>query len=174
MSIYKPHGKWILTDSDCCQVRRQFYEGCDDLWQLTQIREVCDGCGNYWYETISQMIDLKDYTDEEIEEMLNCYGYDADDTDLDAGILAEMFFESCDDYDIDRHVCRDDAIRHIERMTGLSLHFYMDEPYPRTILLDVMESYVRMIERNGEEYPTVVLGDIKASITGILKMCKNR
>jgi hypothetical protein len=103
--------------------------------------------------------------------MLNCYGYNAD-ANLDAGILAEMFFENCDDYAIERHVCRDDAIRHIERMTGLSLHFYMDEPYPRSILLDVMESYIRMIERDGQEYPTVVLGDIKASITGILKVCK--
>lgn len=173
MSIYKTYGKWILTDSDCCQVRRQFYEGCDDLWQLAQIRENCDGRGNYWYETIIQMIDLRDYGEEEINEILNFYGYDKDD-EVSAGELAEMFFESCDDYAIDRHVCRDDAIRHIERMTGLSLHFYMDEPYPRSVLLDVMESYVRMIERNGEEYPTVVLGDIKASITGILKMCKNR
>lgn len=169
--MMKPHGKWILTDPDCCQVRRQFYEGCDDLWQLAQIRENCDGRGNYWCETISQMIDLRDYTDEEIGEMLNYYGYNAD-ADLDAGILAEMFFESCDDYNINRHVCRDDAIRHIERMSGLSLHFYMDEPYPRSVLLDVMESYVRMIERNGQEHSTVVLGDIKASITGILKLCK--
>lgn len=173
MSVYKPHGAWILTDPDCCQVRRQFYEGCNNLWQLAQIRESCDGRGNYWYETISQMIDLRDYDEEEINEMLNFYGYDKDD-EVGAGELAEMFFESCDDYNVDRHVCRDDAIRHIERMTGLSLHFYMDEPYPRQILLEVMESYVRMIERSGKEYPTVVLGDIKASITGILKMCKNR
>lgn len=126
MSIYKSHGKWILTDPDCCQVRRQFYEDCNDLWQLAQIRESCDGRGNYWYETISQMIDLRDYDEEEIKAMLNYYGYDEDDPDVDAGILAEMFFESCDDYDVDRHVIWNDAVAHIERWTGLDLGQYKE------------------------------------------------
>lgn len=126
MSIYKPHGKWVLTDDDWLQVRRQFYEGCDDLWQLAQIRENCDGRGHYWYETISQMIDLRDYDDEEVADVLNCYGYDADDPELDAGILAEMFFESCDDYEVERHAILNDAIAYLERWTGLDLSQYKE------------------------------------------------
>ena len=126
MSICKPHGEWILTDPDCCQVRRQFYESCDDLWQLAQIREICDGRGHYWYETISQMIDLRDYSDEEVADVLNSYGYDADDPELDAGILAEMFFESCDDYEVERHAILNDAIVYLERWTGLDLSQYKE------------------------------------------------
>lgn len=41
--------------------------------------------------------------------------------------------------------------------------------YTKEVLLDVLGSYLRLIERNGEEYPTVVLSDLKASITSVLK-----
>lgn len=36
-------------------------------------------------------------------------------------------------------------------------------------LLDIMGAYLRQISRHGEEFPTVVLGDIKASIESVLK-----
>lgn len=42
--------------------------------------------------------------------------------------------------------------------------------YTKETLLDVLSSYHRMIERSGEEYPTVVLGDIKKSIESVLRV----
>lgn len=41
--------------------------------------------------------------------------------------------------------------------------------YTREQLLDVMASYIRMIEHDNGKYPTVVLDDIKCSITAVLK-----
>ena len=43
------------------------------------------------------------------------------------------------------------------------------QKYTAEQLLDVFGSYYRMIQRSAEEYPTVVISDIKASITGVLK-----
>lgn len=43
------------------------------------------------------------------------------------------------------------------------------EDYTKEVLLDVLASYLGQIENFGKEYPTVVLGDIKASINGVLK-----
>lgn len=40
--------------------------------------------------------------------------------------------------------------------------------YTREQLLDVIHSYLRQIERNGNEYPTVVLDDIAKSIQFVL------
>lgn len=42
--------------------------------------------------------------------------------------------------------------------------------YTREELLKVMSGYLRMIERNGKEYPTVVLDDIRASIEYVLEV----
>jgi hypothetical protein len=42
-------------------------------------------------------------------------------------------------------------------------------PYTAGQLLDLLESYIRMIERNGEEYPTVTLSDLKCSINSVLR-----
>lgn len=41
--------------------------------------------------------------------------------------------------------------------------------YTKPVLLDVLGSYLRMIERSGDEYPTVVLNDIRSSIKFVLK-----
>ena len=43
------------------------------------------------------------------------------------------------------------------------------EDYTKEVLLNVLGSYLKQIENFGKEYPTVVLGDIKASINGVLK-----
>lgn len=43
------------------------------------------------------------------------------------------------------------------------------EEYTKEVLLDVIGSYLRQINRSGKEYPTVVLGDLKASMKSILK-----
>lgn len=43
------------------------------------------------------------------------------------------------------------------------------EHYTKDILLDVMGSYLRHIERCGADYPVVVLDDIKKSINFVLK-----
>lgn len=47
-----------------------------------------------------------------------------------------------------------------------------DKKNTRDELLDILEDYLRMIDRNGLEYPSVVLTDIRVSIRAILK--KNR
>ena len=41
--------------------------------------------------------------------------------------------------------------------------------YTREQLLDVLGSYLCMINRSGDEFPTVVLSDIKASCKTVLK-----
>jgi hypothetical protein len=41
--------------------------------------------------------------------------------------------------------------------------------YTNEELLDILGSYRRMIQINGEKYPTVVLDDIEKSITFVLK-----
>ena len=46
------------------------------------------------------------------------------------------------------------------------------EQYTVPVLLDVIASYQRMIERSGKEYPTVVLSDIDASIKAVLRVCE--
>lgn len=45
------------------------------------------------------------------------------------------------------------------------------EHYTIDVLLDVMESYKRQIDRSGKEYPSVVLSDIAGSIEFVLKNC---
>lgn len=37
-------------------------------------------------------------------------------------------------------------------------------------LLSVLDSYLRLIERNGKDYPLVTLDDISHSITAVLKV----
>lgn len=40
--------------------------------------------------------------------------------------------------------------------------------YTREQLLEVMAGYARMIDRNGGQYPSVVLDDIRKSINAVL------
>lgn len=44
--------------------------------------------------------------------------------------------------------------------------------YTRKTLIKVLESYKRIIERDGKEYPTVIISDLSASITYVLNKCK--
>ncbi len=48
---------------------------------------------------------------------------------------------------------------------------FSKEHYTVDVLLDVLQSYRRQIERSGKEYPTVVLSDISASIDYVLQNC---
>ena len=45
------------------------------------------------------------------------------------------------------------------------------EHYTVDVLLDILQSYKHQIERSGKEYPTVVIGDISASIDYVLRNC---
>ena len=45
------------------------------------------------------------------------------------------------------------------------------EHYTIDVLLDVMESYKRQIDRSGKEFPSVALSDIAGSINFVLKNC---
>lgn len=53
-------------------------------------------------------------------------------------------------------------------------YYNSKEHYTAEVLLDVLQSYQRMIERNGGEYPLVVLSDISASITHVLRVCERK
>ena len=44
------------------------------------------------------------------------------------------------------------------------------DDYTKDVLLDVLGSYLRQISRSGEQYPTVVLSEIKDSIKAVLKV----
>lgn len=41
----------------------------------------------------------------------------------------------------------------------------------REQLIDILKSYVRMIERNGADYPTVTISDLNASLHSVLARC---
>lgn len=41
----------------------------------------------------------------------------------------------------------------------------------RKQLIDILESYVRMIDRNGADYPTVTISDLSASLHSVLARC---
>lgn len=45
----------------------------------------------------------------------------------------------------------------------------MKTEYTREKLLDILTAYARQIERNGRDYPTVCLDDLKKSIAHVLK-----
>lgn len=48
----------------------------------------------------------------------------------------------------------------------------MSNTYTREALIEILEAYKRLIDRNGEEFPTVVLDDISKSITHVLRNAK--
>ena len=43
------------------------------------------------------------------------------------------------------------------------------EDYTKDVLLDIIGSYLRQIERGGKEYPTVVLSDLEMSMKFVLR-----
>ena len=43
------------------------------------------------------------------------------------------------------------------------------EDYTKEVLLDVIGSYLRQMSRSGEEFPGVVLSDLRASMKFVLK-----
>ena len=45
----------------------------------------------------------------------------------------------------------------------------MTNEYTREQLLSVLESYSKMIKRNGKDYPTVTLDDIEKSLEYVLE-----
>lgn len=46
------------------------------------------------------------------------------------------------------------------------------EHYTVDVLLDVLQSYQRMIERDNGKYPSAVLSDISASVNYVLRNCE--
>lgn len=46
------------------------------------------------------------------------------------------------------------------------------EHYTVDVLLDVLQSYQRMIERDNGKYPSAVLSDISASLNYVLRNCE--
>lgn len=43
--------------------------------------------------------------------------------------------------------------------------------YSRDVLIDILKSYHRMIERSAKDYPAVVCDDIRASVESVLHEC---
>ena len=41
----------------------------------------------------------------------------------------------------------------------------------REQLIDILKSYIRMIDRNGADYPTACLSDLNASLHSVLARC---
>ena len=76
---------WICTDPDCYQYIRSIGDKC---FEMTQINEMPDKS----YIIVWSIIDLDDYTDDEINFYVTSY-YDSADG-LPHGIIAECIFES--------------------------------------------------------------------------------
>lgn len=151
--MMKPHGEWILTDDDSMQVRRQFYDGDLQVWELAEIHENYDSYGGEVYDVCTAVIDLRDYDDEEITEMIEVtYGRDVET--VEHGEVAEMFFESGDWSETFRYFSRDDAINELQRMTGLDLSEYRSKvssderlnQFMRQREFDSVESFFRYVE----------------------------
>lgn len=130
-ALQKGLSNWILTDPDCLQVRRQTGFDGRGVFELIQIEKLPDdACADKAVYLISDgEIDLDDYTQEEIDSTLDCYGYDglkgliqAVESRSEAdGQLAEMFFELSTSLYTMRFSSWDEALEHIEHRTGMDL-----------------------------------------------------
>ena len=92
-------GPWYETDSDCCQHMRNdgtIYEMIQAVWLDTTREDRARGLHEYC--VVQGNIDLKDYSEEEIECYIHAYGYTLDGlkaedgTDM-WGIVAECILE---------------------------------------------------------------------------------
>lgn len=127
MSLNKERGEWVITDPDCIQVRRQYDQECDYLWELAEIRSFEKRPREDCFVVCESIIDLRDLDDETIENMIDMYGYNSSDIPfLHKGEIAEMFFESDNDFDGVEFFVWNDAVAYIERLTGLDLSEYKE------------------------------------------------
>lgn len=145
-----PESEWFITDDDCLQCCRPIPAIDPQQYELVQINSY-DGRGDDdpVFQTTHAIIDLKDYTDEEILSVLNAYGYkDMDDfvfqnspTEeflyhadgtldrenspsyiIEYQLIAEMLFETENYEYADREFSSwNEAVARIAQITGLDL-----------------------------------------------------
>lgn len=128
---------WIVTDSDCLQVRRQVGYEDRGIFQLMQVDTL--GEGSVGDPTVYQLawaeIDIEDYTQKEINSTLNSYGYESFKELIAAagsrneayGQLGEMLFE---DISLESHVMEftkwNEVLDEVQKRTGLDLSMYRE------------------------------------------------
>ena len=88
--------EWILTDNDCWQYMRQNgtkYEMIQAVW-LDRTKEDKEQRGLSEYCVVQGVIDLADYSPEEIEIYISSYGYKYEDREkLGDYMIAECILE---------------------------------------------------------------------------------
>ncbi len=89
---------WILTDVDCCQYMRNVTEAkTHNVYEGVQLieypDELSDGIG-YQYGIAHAVVDLDDYTAEELEDILRGYYDELERTFISDRIKAECVFET--------------------------------------------------------------------------------
>jgi len=125
---------WILTDDDCLQFAKASERKITD-WLFVQICRY-PGEDDTFY-VVHDTVDLSTYEIEDMEDMLNTYGYPplhefraeyGVDSDR---LLAEMFFETecCLPYGY-KGVAWDRCVAQVERITGEDLNQYKQEQKP--------------------------------------------
>lgn len=73
-------GPWYETDSDCCQHMRQdgnYYQMIECVWLDATEKDKQNGA--HEYVIVRMMIDIRDYSEEEMEDAISSYGYTMED-----------------------------------------------------------------------------------------------
>ena len=153
---------WLLTDEDRCQLQRTDIMSITGIYEMFQIERYPGNFrepphqGQEYFRVHHGHIDMKDYTEEEVVELLGSYDYESlddfvkqtspdwdviykDDGTIDRinspsyivdfALLAEMFFETeIMEYGLpEEYNSWGEAVAAIEEMTGLSLSFVREE-----------------------------------------------
>lgn len=146
---------WTLTDDDCLQFAKPSERFRTD-WMFVQICAYPPGDSFY---VVHDTIDMSTYTEEDMEDILNTYGYPplkefrteyGTDTDR---LLAEMFFETecCLPYGY-KGVSWDRCVAQVERITGEDLSQYKQAQKPPLMaqISQAKDSTASGIEKNGK------------------------
>ena len=118
--------EWFVTDDDCLQCCRVIPGTDAQRFEFVQINSY-DGHidGKPFFQTARGTIDMDDYSENEIQDMLGTYGYDERPEDR---IIAEMFFETeVQEYVENEFRSWNAAVRRIAKITDLDLQDYLKQ-----------------------------------------------
>lgn len=152
-----PSSEWFVTDDDCLQCCRPLPAANPQVFDLVQINSFAGHIdGAPFYQVAKALIDVSEYTEDEILDALGTYGYkDMDDFVLQNSpneefiyhedgtldrenspgyiieyqLIAEMLFElEAQEYVQEEFRSWNDAVNCVSEITGMDLSNYHEEP----------------------------------------------
>lgn len=157
--------EWFITDDDCLQCCRPIPEIDPDRYEFVQVNRLPGNENSKaLYEIAQAVIDIKNYSEEEILGALNFFGYeDMDDfvfqnatSDewvylpdgsldrenspsyvIDYQLIAEMLFEmkSLEEYGDRSYISWNEAVERINKITGFDFEKEREETVPNILLV---------------------------------------